>query len=424
MTGITLAVVVFLATLAAFLLRRRWRPVAVYSKYSDIVSVLHPPHTPLVQLLSARAHPNARLARVFGLGNTFVSADTTVHKQFVARAKEVLRAHTQHFAAFPDAARGIVAGVASRIPSSSSSSHRKSKSAMPFSRFAQLVTLRLVVCSLLRGNIPEDADEDVAFVVEAINDLWALSKSRKHAATTAATPTQAGLLERVNAHLSRWLPKYGQRPLDLVIPAYETMWRVVAVAVARAAHDRGARAAFSAYLDSPLERQYKCFDDNDDDDGGRPSVEAFICEVLRLHPPSRRLARARPPRFAAAAAAAAGFFLPLWTRALDVDIADLEALHRDVTIWGRDGNVFDPMRFHPSRLSHEQRRAFLPFGYGPLQCVAFKEAPRFAAIISASILEVVCEQGGRYRLVCGETLGRRDGWEGWSVAIDTMIYDS
>ncbi len=42
------------------------------------------------------------------------------------------------------------------------------------------------------------------------------------------------------------------------------------------------------------------------------------------------------------------------------------------------------MRFHPTRLSHQQHRAFIPFGYGPLRCIAFEEAPRFAAIVAAS----------------------------------------
>jgi hypothetical protein len=252
--------------------------------------------------------------------------------------------------------------------------------------------MRLVVCSFLGGVIPQDTDEDVIFVVRAINELWASSKGRP-------VHTQAEVLERLNGHLFQWLPTY-ERPLDFIIPSYETMWRLVAVTVGRAGHDCGAQAAFSEYLDAPDERQYKYSND------GGPSVEYFICEVLRLHPPSRRLARATPPQFPG--------FPTSWGSASD-EVADLEALHRDTHIWGQQGHIFDPMRFHPTRLSHEQRCAFIPFGHGPLRCIAFKEAPRFAAIVAASILRVVNEPRARYRLVCGEKLGRRDGWDGWSI---------
>ena len=384
MSCIALVIALFL-TLAVFQLHCRQR-LRVYSKYSDIAALLDPPRSPIPLLLLARAHPNERLARIFGLSNSFVSGESRVRKQFIARARELLREHTQHFAAFPDSARLTVAGVASHLLSPS----HPHPNAMPFAIFVQIVTMRLVVCSFLGGDIPHDANEDVTFVVRAINELWVSSKK-------GPIHTQAEVLERLNGHLLQWLPTY-EYPLDFVIPSYETMWRVVAVTVARAGHDRGARAAFSAYLDSPNECQYKYSND------GGPSVEYFLWEVLRLHPPSRRLARAIPPQFA-------GF--PTWGASNGV--GDLEALHRDTHIWGQQGHIFDPTRFHPTRLSHQQHHAFIPFGYGPLRCIAFKEAPRFAAIVAASILNVVDEPLARYRLVCGAKLGRRDGWDGWSI---------
>jgi hypothetical protein len=112
--------------------------------------------------------------------------------------------------------------------------------------------MRFVVCSFLGGDIPQDTDEDVIFVVRAINELWASSKK-----CPTHTHWQAEALEHLNGHLLQWLPTY-ERPLDFFIPFYETvktMRRVVVVTVARAGHDRGARVAFSAYLDSPNECQ-------------------------------------------------------------------------------------------------------------------------------------------------------------------------
>jgi hypothetical protein len=236
-----------------------------------------------------------------------VSADSRARKQFIARARELLRERTQHFAPFPDSARRTVAGVP--VASHLLSPSHPHQNAIPFATFVQVVTMRLVVCSFLGGDIPQDTDEDVIFVVRAINELS--SKKRP-----GPTHTQAEVLERLNSHLFQWLPTY-ERPLDFIIPSYETMWRVAAMTVAWAGHDRGARAAFSAYLDSPNECQYKYFNN------GGPSEEYFLFEVLRLHPPSRRLARATPPQFPG---------LPTWGSAND-EVADLESLHRDTRIW-------------------------------------------------------------------------------------------
>ncbi|KAH8977408.1 cytochrome P450 [Lactarius hatsudake] len=355
------------------------------------MALLDPPGSSISDLLLARARPNTRLVHSFGLQNTFVSADIVVRKQFITRAREVLRQHTRNFPAFPEVVRGVVAGSAHRLGSPSR------RPSIPFAIFIQVVTLRVVVGSLLGGDIPEDDDEGTVFVVGAINDLWALSK--KH----GTTPPPSALLDSVNTYLRTWIPERYERPLDFVIPAYETMWRVVAVTVARAIHDRGACAAFSAFLDSPREDQFARFEDARPQ---QPSVEAFICEVLRLHPPSGRLARATPSRVG----------VLLWAP-VTTHVANIEALHQDTAIWGSDAGVFDPMRFHGSRLSYGQKHAFIPFSHGPLRCVAFKEAPRFAAIVAAAVLEIVSASEARYRLVCGERIGRREGWEGWSIEV-------
>jgi hypothetical protein len=381
------SVLAFPFPLAVLMVLFFWRQQRrTFSNYSDILSLLDPPGYSITQLLLARAQPNTRLVHAFGLNNTFVSADIGIRKQFIAHTREILREHTHHFPSFPDTVGGVVAGVASRV----AFCHQ----ATPFSRLVQVVTLRAVIGPLLGGNIPEDSDESVAFVVEAINGLWMISKK-------CTNPMRPELLEHMSAHLLRWLPTY-EYPLDFIIPAYETMWRVIAVTVARAVRDPDACAAFSAYLDSPFENQFQRFKDE------RPSVEAFMCEVLRLHPPSRRLSRVVPSRFA-------GF--RLWAHTICV--ADLEALHRDMAIWGKDADIFDPMRFHPSRISYEQRRGYIPFSCGPLRCVAFKEAPRFAAIVAAAILQIVCEPDTKYRLICGEKLGWREGWEGWGIEVAT-----
>ncbi|KAH9017650.1 hypothetical protein EDB84DRAFT_1442692 [Lactarius hengduanensis] len=328
------------------------------------MALLDPPGSSISDLLLARARPNTRLVHSFGLQNTFVSADIVVRKQFITRAREGTSSTYPNFAAFPEDARGVVAGSALRLES-------------PF----------------YSGRHP--AGRRTVVVVGAINDLWALSKKHR------AAPPPSALLDSVNTYLRTWIPERYERPLDFVIPAYETMWRVVAVTVARAIHDRGACAAFSAFLESPFEDQFVRFENEQPQ---QPSVEAFICEVLRLHPPSGRLARAAPSR-------AGVLWAPVTTH-----VANIEALHQDTAIWGSDAGVFDPMRFHGSRLSYGQKHAFHPVQSRAAAVRAFKEAPRFAAIVAA-VLEIVSAPDARYRLVCGERIGRREGWEGWSIEV-------
>ena len=370
---------------------RRKKPI-VLTKISDIMALLDPPRSSITDLLLARARPNTRLVHAFGLKNTFVSADSVVRQKFLTHTREMLRRHSRQFTTFPDVVRGVVAGSALCLRSPS---HQPS---IPFAIFIQVVTFRIVVGSLLGGDIPENSDKDIVFVVEAINDLWTLSKKSR--------PPPATLLDSLNAHLRCWVPEQYERPLDFVIPAYETMWRVVAVTVARAIDDRGARAAFSAYLETPSQDQFVGFEDPQRQ---QPSVEAFMSEVLRLHPPSRSLARAAPSRLGV-------FQFPPWVPDTS-HIADIGALHQDTGIWGSDAGAFDPMRFklHTSGLSFRQKQAFMPFSYGPLRCIAFKEAPRFAAIVAAAVLEIVSAPDASYRLVCGEKIGRREGWEGWMI---------
>jgi hypothetical protein len=149
---------------------------------------------------------------------------------------------------------------------------------------------RFVLCSFLGGDIPQDTDEDVIFVVRAINELWA---------SDIRTPTgfHHSFLQDHVAYCGSESCAGWTRP-------------------------RGS-AAFSAYFDSPNECQDKYFND------GGPRGENFLREVLRLHPPSGRLARATPSQFP-------GFLT--WGSASD-EVADLEALHR-IHISGDNTDIF------------------------------------------------------------------------------------
>jgi cytochrome P450 len=139
------------------------------------------------------------------------------------------------------------------------------------------------------------------------------------------------------------------------------------------------------------------------------SVDCIIKEAMRLHPPTKRLSRLPLD----APVLPLGGRLGRYTRALAgiwVQAADIEALHRSHDIWGPTPEQFDPARHLPVRLTATQKMAYLPFGCGPLRCVARKWAPRAVGLIVAGIVA-----NEERTITPGEKVGGREGWEGWFV---------
>ncbi|KAI0933430.1 hypothetical protein AcV5_005577 [Taiwanofungus camphoratus] len=358
---------------------------------NDIRTLLSPETHLSCQLLS-RAIPNARLKRAFRIDNsTFVSPDIAVHDNFTKVAKSLISSPgTFSWAHFADNADDSVRAYLHRHLSSERATE------CTFERFIRVLTLHVVIIGLFRADVGTSEQDflDVDFVARGINDLWAISK-------TSSTPPGA-LLEKINIRLRRWVRTYSN-PVEFIIPAYETMWRVVAVTVALKHSDHEARRAFHLFLQQPDSDQFRRFLGED------PSVEAIIQEVLRLYPPTRHISRAVAPT--------SFQFLPSWvTRLLFQDVikvADIETLQR-ADVWGPTAQDFDPMRHHPARCTDEQRRTLLMFGYGKLTCVAKSWAPRAAAIIVAAVLEQVGTTSA-FHIIEGPKLGGRGGWDGWIV---------
>lgn len=100
-----------------------------------------------------------------------------------------------------------------------------------------------------------------------------------------------------------------------------------------------------------------------------------------------------------------GGLLGKFARALTspwVQAADIKALHRS-HVWGPRSEQFDPARHQPERLTTAQKRAYLPSGHDPLQCVAHKWAPRVVGLIVTGILD------GKRTITTGKGIGEREG---------------
>ena len=359
---------------------------ASFAKAEDIRGLLSPAQS-LPQQLRSRAIPNVRLARAFQITNTFVSEDVDVHKLFVRQAGSLLSKVSK-----PD-------GLACFAEQSTLAVDRYLSDSAPrlrdgYEPFVQHVTFATILSTFFDVAEPPSPD-DVLTVTRGINNLWRLSK--------AGNVMPAHMLDEINVRLREWIPQH-QNPLDFVLPTFETMWRVVAITVAYIHANAGALDAFADFRTNPTREQFEHFPED------APSVDAIIAEAMRLHPPTRRIHRASSP--ASHSTFISSLFDRLGPRPPRSEIADIGALQKDQDVWGADANEFRPMRHHPESLTEEQKKALMPFGYGRLKCVASSWAPQGAALIVAAILSRL---GKTVEVRAGQTIGGREGWEGWTI---------
>ena len=366
------------------------RKSGVVSSLTDIQRLLSPPSATIDSLVRSRALANVRLVQAFHLTNTFVDPDATLHRRFVSQARKLIPSRGPFGHDFAELAYDI----ASRWGNDSMS--QLNETSIEFNIFIRVVTFKVMISTLFHVD-PHNLDtNDVIFVTSGINTLWNLSK------TTSTFPP--GLLEGINQRLSRWIPDL-DNPLDFVIPVYETMWQVVAVGVALLQHDPQATHLMDAYLQNPTNEQFAQWE------GSEASVQALLSEIFRLYPPVRRMGRIISTR-------------PRWLHSSQdsyfhrVSSADIYALQRNVTIWGKDANEFKPSRHHPSTLTDQQRSTLLAFGAGGIRCIASNWSPRAAALLIAAILVRVRQEGsGGLEIQAGAEIGSRGGWDGWRVVL-------
>ncbi|KAF5387016.1 hypothetical protein D9615_002045 [Tricholomella constricta] len=372
--------------------------ITIHRTIPTIHRLFSPPNSTAQDLLAARAVPNTRLILAFALTNTFVSDNIDIHATFVGSATLLLKAATER--GWPHFQQVAIDAVDAALLGGGQ---------LSFDVLVQDVTMRVALIGLLGVDtaISELDSRDICMVATLITTLWSLSKKPDH--------IPPDLLLLLNRHLRRLIPdeQAYPNPLDYLIPVWETLWRVVAVTVAYADKHCYGDKVFAELQRLPTITQFRAFGDS------LPSVEWFITEAMRLHPPSKHIARSfvRP---SASTSTLPLFFQTLLTKAIGPlvhrECADIETVLRSEDIWGADADKFDPLRYRPSRVTQEQERIkWLAFGHGRYRCVAAAWAPMAAGIISAAILDRL-KVGSDLRLVEGDCVGAREGWRGWYLS--------
>ncbi|CAG8749842.1 236_t:CDS:1, partial [Racocetra fulgida] len=162
-------------------------------------------------------------------------------------------------------------------------------------------------------------------------------------------------------------------PLNIVLPAYETMWRVLLYAILEIKVREILLSKNN--LKRKNDKYFKNLNNSIDTFLKNPShstlrtnqLDLIVKETLRLYPATRHLYRTQNEKKYG---------------------IDIEAIQRDTTVWGDDALCFKPERFENPNASSSP--SYIPFSVGKMKCIAAnKFAPTVAAILIAAVLSSV-----------------------------------
>ncbi|KAA8647236.1 hypothetical protein EYZ11_004730 [Aspergillus tanneri] len=253
---------------------------------------------------------------------------------------------------------------------------------IPLTCMIQSLTLRLVLATLF--DMEEHAlgihDFPLMQLADAINETWVSSKKPGKVLPFEENQCLQDSLHEIFPDIDLMNPK--MNPLNMILPGFETMWRVVFRMFIEIGFTSGQRNPqwkdiLTAFARKPTRAQFIA-KEND----FQISAEYLVKEALRLYPPTRRIHRA----FQTDNSIRRRYFA-----------ADIEGCHLDKVIWGSDALRFNPARW--AKLTIFQEMAYMPFGGKPFECPAKQFfGPMAIGLLVGSVLS---ELGGSWTLKIG-----------------------
>ena len=286
----------------------------------------------LKERLALRAQPNQRLVSAFGVTNSLTTTSPEIHRSFLRLASDVINARVPNASGTDTRWINLYAAASTLLKQDLASAPN---TPLPLASCVQRLCLTIVLLDnyhLAPSSLPPST---ILLIAQEINTQWLLSKCNP------STPPSSTLTA---ALLSLPLPSSPapSEVLSLIMPQYETLWRVVLLTFITAYHIQPSPSISTLTASIPACLGTKSFEES--------SALHIADEALRLYPSNKSIYRST-----------ADFN---GTRS-----ADVQACHRDVSIWGEDALCFRPERFE--RLTGEQERAYFPYSLGKHKCPAY-----------------------------------------------------
>jgi hypothetical protein len=158
--------------------------------------------------------PNQRLVFAFDIENAFTTVDPLRHKTFVKEAKDIIRMQEPDWKNIADAAIEIARRLSGEM---------KASSFISLKTYVQLLVFRVILGKFFPDICPSPPDSDIEYLARNINALRVASK---------CSNDQSDLNRKRNEFLRNIASIFdcsetSANPLNLILPAYETLWRVV-----------------------------------------------------------------------------------------------------------------------------------------------------------------------------------------------------
>lgn len=391
-------------------------------EYAKIIKFQHEDGPAAKDKYTARTIPNQRLHTVFGIGSSFTNPDPLIHNKVVQEAIKVMQKATDDDDDWSTLTTHAIDYCRDYLQ------HPSNATGVNLAGLVQFLTLKLSLDYLFPGETSLEAKDfaDIVFIGKRISQLWIESKKgegqipewqhetelqdalrrvfkqgpKDLAKNDMARLTAWQLLASISAMfvgmhsllrtfraykgISSWMrnklgkPKETiavpsrdprvprQNPMNLILPAYETMWRVVMrcfIEIRYRGAPKGPKWSETMTLYSAM---LQCFPLYEPDERlwntSLSSVMAMdiVKEALRLYPPTRRVHRSINGK---------------------ILVADIEKCQRFEILAGDDPLVFAPERWHKNfpeervgvdrydqaarkkLKQEEERRGFMPFAF-------------------------------------------------------------
>ncbi|KAJ5740153.1 hypothetical protein N7493_000025 [Penicillium malachiteum] len=385
-----------------------------------------------LSLPQSMAIPNEGLRTVFGIDNAFTSHDPELVKAFVDAARGRIKMKPEEWSALTpmivDVARRMIFDFnidgmdGLRGPALSKEPGVPSFVKFNITSLVQVVSLRAILATVLKDEAKgSPSDLEILKLADQINKGWIQArKGTKDGTDILSFEHNEDLktsLEAVFPHQA----EYESNPLNILLPSFETMWRVVLRLLLELKfrtsrkNPEWAKVMISFCWNVNKERfqerrtpQVKLaktkavvVENSKSSQEKTPSAKDIVLEALRVYPPTRRIYRAYAWGDSQASCKLGSVDIDDMPSQLPFRIvaADIESCHLETDIWGTNAAVFDPTRW--MNTTRAQIHAFMPFGYGVCECPAKAVfGPRMIGTLVGALLSALDDDECQWELWC------------------------